>query len=203
MKSRLFTLASAVSSLLAIAATVLWVQSHSSYRLSCWSRPGGNLYFLQTAGDTIAFGVIGPWPCDEHRWNTTSSPLALTTVASSHEYPLGIQTIATSGSVAVDDTGRAIWLPVSTFANGRGMTPGVKELRFTGRTLLAPCSLAVTTTALLPTFWLATFLWKRLHAKGTHTPFCPTCHYNLTANTSGTCPECGSKITPTSAAMKK
>jgi hypothetical protein len=148
------------------------------------------MYYLGVTGGTFGFGVVGPWPCDEHRWSTTSSPLALTTVSSSHEYPLGIQTVSTSGSVAVDDTGRVIWLPAAT-------TNSSRYYRFTGRTLLAPCSLAVTATALLPSFWLATFLWKRVYRRRTNSAFCPNCNYNLTANTSGTCPECGTKIIPT------
>jgi len=196
MKQKLFTLAPALSLLLCLAAAVLWIQSSSSFRLSCWSRNGGNLYLLGATDGTFAFGVIGPWPCDERRWNTRSSPLALTTVRTSHEFLLGIQTVSTSGSVAVDNSGRAVWLPLPTTPNNPAVQLPVPTNRLTGRTLLAPSSLVVTITGLLPSFWLATFLWKRFHRRRSNTPLCVTCNYNLTANTTGICPECGTRIHP-------
>ena len=40
-------------------------------------------------------------------------------------------------------------------------------------------------------------LSRRVHPTPNH-PVCPTCSYNLTGNTSGTCPECGHPIPQTS-----
>lgn len=39
-------------------------------------------------------------------------------------------------------------------------------------------------------------IWRRLHKQ--HHGHCPTCNYNLTANTSGRCPECGTPISTAS-----
>jgi uncharacterized paraquat-inducible protein A len=36
----------------------------------------------------------------------------------------------------------------------------------------------------------------RKHRARTTSDSCPTCSYNLTGNTSGVCPECGTKIAP-------
>ncbi len=50
----------------------------------------------------------------------------------------------------------------------------------------------VATLALLPLAWLAaTARQYQLAARRTRRGLCPTCCYNLTANTTGTCPECG------------
>ena len=62
-----------------------------------------------------------------------------------------------------------------------------------GRRVVLPIGLLTALTAVLPTAGLL----RRLR-RGTKTPVCPRCYYNLTGNTSGTCPECGTAIpTPT------
>jgi hypothetical protein len=49
----------------------------------------------------------------------------------------------------------------------------------------------------LPLFWIGSFISVRIknYSVASHFPYlCPTCGYDLTANTSGVCPECGDKI---------
>lgn len=48
---------------------------------------------------------------------------------------------------------------------------------------------------MLPTMILAV-LFKRAGRRRSPPGFCPFCRYDLTANTSGICPECGSRIEP-------
>jgi hypothetical protein len=60
-----------------------------------------------------------------------------------------------------------------------------------GRSLLV-----LTVLAILPCWWMSARLRQRRRRKNN---LCLSCGYNLTANTSGVCPECG---TPTTAAVK-
>jgi hypothetical protein len=51
--------------------------------------------------------------------------------------------------------------------------------------------------ACLPSIWLVHRLWqlpKRLRGRLAKVGFCRACGYDLTGNTSGTCPECGTAI---------
>jgi hypothetical protein len=52
----------------------------------------------------------------------------------------------------------------------------------------------VAPTAILPAFWTVRFIrWaKRAREPGR----CPKCGYDLTGNTSGVCPECGTMLAP-------
>jgi len=60
----------------------------------------------------------------------------------------------------------------------------------------APYWFVVGVTAILPLIWTGQRIRRIRRTSGSH---CSVCSYDLTGNTSGTCPECGSPI-PSSAA---
>jgi hypothetical protein len=56
--------------------------------------------------------------------------------------------------------------------------------------IIAPLPMLVVLAALLPAVWL----YRRFNRRPAGQLFCVACAYNLTGNTSGVCPECGTKI---------
>jgi len=69
---------------------------------------------------------------------------------------------------------------------------GRAEMYDTGGMLfLIPYGLFPLLLAILPTLWALDKYWPPKKPANS----CPTCSYNLTGNTSGTCPECGTPIT--------
>jgi hypothetical protein len=58
----------------------------------------------------------------------------------------------------------------------------------------------VAATGILPLLWAAV-KYQQIRNRRL-LGLCPTCHYNLTGNTSGTCPECGSPV-PSSTATRQ
>jgi hypothetical protein len=76
-------------------------------------------------------------------------------------------------------------------------TPATPSLSF--RDVSVSDSPMIAAFGMLPAIWLSLFV-RRLWVGRRRSPAgrCATCAYNLTANTSGVCPECG---TPTSASL--
>jgi hypothetical protein len=62
-----------------------------------------------------------------------------------------------------------------------------------GNVLVFPILLLAVATAMVPACWLSALLWKRSRRKAGS---CRRCGYNLTGNTSGVCPECGTPVPP-------
>jgi hypothetical protein len=56
--------------------------------------------------------------------------------------------------------------------------------------------LMVTVLTLLPPIFATRALREEIRLRRIHRKLCPNCVYDLTGNTSGTCPECGSRIPP-------
>ena len=48
--------------------------------------------------------------------------------------------------------------------------------------------------ALMPFFWVLSYLKRLTRRKRACAGACPHCGYNLTGNTSGVCPECGVRV---------
>jgi hypothetical protein len=81
------------------------------------------------------------------------------------------------------------------FVHGEGRTgSGVMGYRL----LIVPYWVFVAMTAPMPMLWLILWLKRhtrdRLSRRRERLNLCPSCGYNLTANVSGTCPECGAPV---------
>src|SRR5437868_2850446 len=66
-----------------------------------------------------------------------------------------------------------------------------------GNVLVFPIWLLAVATAMVSACWLSALLCRRTRRKAGG---CPRCGYNLTGNTSGVCPECGTPILPSQVA---
>ncbi|HXE53712.1 MAG TPA: hypothetical protein VN541_11880 [Tepidisphaeraceae bacterium] len=100
-------------------------------------------------------------------------------------------------------TRRIYWHPPNLFYLQVGRTKAAPEgtWRFGNRRLIiasVPYWFLVAATAVLPLCWLAPRLKRKLR---TRSGFCPGCGYNLTANTTGICSECG--VTVTEAVLRR
>jgi len=203
LRRRLFDLVSAVSLVLCLAVVTLRIRGGMS-GISGWARPGGNLYLVQSQSDLIVFGKSGPWPCGECRWNSDAFPVESEPDDGPGETPwhyhfLGLATLSSEGLVAVDPDGRVPWT-----LGGRGGTATAQpSVPVRAWTVAVPSWLLLAVLAPLPAVWIGTLIGRfrayrrRRLSDCTH---CYTCGYNLTGNTSGVCPECGSPVTPAAAA---
>jgi hypothetical protein len=185
---------SVVSLVLFLAMVTVRVRGGVS-GFTCWARPGGNLYIVQSQSDRVIFGVASPWPCSEHRWNTAVYPVQSETDWGGdpvevpwHHHPLGVDTLSSEGLVAVDPDGRVPW----TLGGRSGGAQPTIPVRFW--TLVLPSRLLLAVLSPLPAVWIGTMIRRfRLYRRRrlndrTH---CHTCGYDLTGNVSGVCPECG------------
>lgn len=188
-----FNSISVVSLVLCLAVVTARVRGGVS-GFSCWARPGGNMYIVQSQSDRVVFGVASPWPCSEHRWNTAVYPVQSEpdwggdpVEVPWHHHPLGVDTLSYEGLVAVDPDGRVPW----TLGGRSGAAQPTIPVRF--RTIVLPSRLLLALLSPLPAVWIGTMirrfrLYRRRLNDRTH---CHTCGYDLTGNVSGVCPECG------------
>jgi hypothetical protein len=92
---------------------------------------------------------------------------------------------------ASDRPPRRRWAVQFLYHNRRGASGNA------GRLLVFPIWLLAVATAMVPACWLSALLWRRSRRKAGG---CPRCGYNLTGNTSGVCPECGTPVLPSQVA---
>lgn len=191
----LFNSISVVLLVLCLAIVALRMRGGAS-GISCWALPGGKMYCLQSQSDRLVFGVAGPWPCGEHRWNSMlfpveSEPDWRPEDPPLHRHPLGVDTLSSEGLVAVDPDGRVPW----TVGGGRsGASQPTIPVRF--ETVAVPSRLLLAMLSPLPVAWIGTMLvrFRTYRRKRFRDPNCRCCGYNLTGNTSGLCPECGTPV---------
>ena len=96
----------------------------------------------------------------------------------------------TAVSSMIDETGKTTVIGTST-----GTVRVYDDDLRLGRHRL-PFMLAVLLTAVAPVLWIALWIARRLAAWATMRAVgcCHHCGYNLTGNTSGVCPECGTPV---------
>lgn len=182
MKRPLFTLASAVSLVLCVATVVLWVIS------MFW----GVDVDWRTASVTLAYGA----GCSrgEMYVSRVASEDAVPGVTGGFRLYFTAPTSHIASLRPLQGPFGRFHFNVIGFAAWTTTMPGTRL-----DALYWPCWVVVLVTALLPLRWFI----RRGKAAAGH---CRRCGYDLTANLSGTCPECGTPIklasTPATAALR-
>jgi len=202
VRRRLFTLAPVLSMLLCLATVALWVRSYfASYRLAyntvhvqsvlCVEyriRIGHGLVLLQRA--RRQFSTSEAVEMFEHDLPLTD-----------HEKVPGFSYVTLDPEWYEID-GNTLFASLGfwnqSFHDSKRIArvrPTFKEvgtLGITGENIFLPLWFVALLFAVLPASRITTILQQR-HTDREH--LCPTCGYNLTGNTSGVCPECGTPAT--------
>jgi hypothetical protein len=159
-----------ISLVLCLATAVLWVRSYRAGDAITYSHPGGRFYRLLSVRGVLKWETAPrcPYPTDGTRWNRFSPDLF---------YLEPPQTIGADGRVWTDTptVGQQPATPSASLSIGYsvlvtvfGMVVAAAAVRHRGRG------------------------WMRRRPSINH---CPRCGYNLTGNTSGVCPVCGTSTT--------
>jgi hypothetical protein len=166
IRRRLFNIASAVSLLLCVATAVLWARSYAVVYSEIRQRL--RVQGQQTEMDTSILRVRDG-SIYFHR-EVIHEPFKLVT----HINPNAEKQLLESagGDYFIKQS-------PSQGASGRNYRDGCH----------LPLPIVCTVFAIAPLMW---FRLKRYRFTGPGR--CPTCNYDLTANTSGTCPECGTPV---------
>jgi hypothetical protein len=170
MIRRLFTFASLLSVVLCVALAVVWVRSYVR-EAGEWVRG------RYSAGEYVAgcrrgelFVVIEPYP--------RAFPVARVS---------GPQPIGNSAMILAYQERRFLaGVSLRDIYSPTPLSAGPTTKQLVSRTVAVQCWAAGVMLAVLPACW--TFLRLRRRRR---LGCCPVCDYNLTGNTSGVCPECG------------
>ncbi len=173
MKRRLFNLAAAVSLVMCVAMTAMWVRSYWIGDDIGMNTPAGNRYFVRTGAGQLVVDVSSGYTFgrDQPRFQSTPTERALKVV-----YWVEPDSFLSRAGFAYIS---------STFDGPLGGTMMV-------RAAVMPCWFALLLAAVTPAVWAATRRRRSVHrarqdlARGV----CPTCGYDL-RGTPGRCPECG------------
>jgi len=200
MTRRLFSLASLLSLLLCLATVLLWSKQvqGQEYRFFRSSRGGYWLYLMSGYGGVEGYAgrawpVAKPVPLISHGRFWSTRPFVVVSTGDERTYPpwdwqwrgMELQRWVAHVYVRPDGTltNDTDWLQ-----QGSTESPPMPFLRIEVSHKYAVCL-----TLVLPAVWcLWTFLQSRKRKRNAGS--CRVCSYNLTGNTSGVCPECGTAI---------
>jgi len=184
MRLRISTFASAASLLLCLATIILWVRSYRSYdRLgrdsvgSCMTTPACRELISFSGGLVYHHFKSGLFAKAPRQWELRSID---------PNSPAGI-------SIHQEFTGTQSpdwWNQMGFFAVSHDEWYGGEP---SSRTLFEAPHWSVALILLLPGLPLLIRVARSFRKLPTG-PTCTKCHYNLTGNTSGVCPECGSPV---------
>ena len=189
MRRRLFTLCSAVSLLLCVAACVLWVRSYfrrDVVGLTTLSPEGANWYYreiyLSPADSGVRLHVNGylmSTPTLSSRWSTPA-PNGFWRVYPPRPQEQHRERFPASLGFDVESRSRSVPPP--------GVAPVAPEVIYTDwLNVRVPYWLPTLAAALLPSAWLFRRRRRLTRARGGR---CLSCGYDLRAS-QGRCPECG------------
>jgi hypothetical protein len=196
VRTRLFNFAAAGSLVLLAVIVIARVQSRHMSPFVCWARGGGRLFMVSVAGTRVYALAAEPWPCDEWRAAITSSRWTAPEASSGSatpptRHPGAVETESFTASVSIGADGRVPW----TNPSSRPASPPGKTTAIHGSEISVPVWLAAVLTAITPATWgiRRGIAWAR-KARQKSAGHCQSCSYDLTGNTSGICPECGTPI---------
>ena len=179
MRRRLFAVVSAISLLACVGTLALWVRSYWQYdEIRLYE--GRETQLVQSSAGTIEFssysGLVPNW-LGPSGWFTYSSPYSLIdNFFGTHFAGFGV---SYEGSATFSG-----YVHPEHPLYGRSWTAAVRRIA-------APYWAAVVVTIALPLRWVMLDWQRRKNLDAQH---CSSCLYNLTGNTSGVCPECGTPV---------
>ena len=208
MRRRPFNIASAVSLLLCVAMIALWIRSYwraDEITRRCADYP----YSTDDIGETqpvyknIVVERTVRLDRGSFQFRVRRSCDGQYIVGPSWEFPVGIhysfesEELFGPGREPTHFGHSFLWNPRAMvdrfgFFIGKGSTSDFGRTRFDVNEIAMPSWILVFITSVLPAWSLSRFVRIRLKRPAN---LCQFCGYNLTGNTSGTCPECGTPIT--------
>ncbi|HSZ54660.1 MAG TPA: hypothetical protein VK797_03310 [Tepidisphaeraceae bacterium] len=175
---RFFTVVSGISLLLCVASVGLWVRSYWDYDACSYGWPDGEFFELSSMRGHIcveagssSLPITGVWSTSQKVEKGMIAPWVSTN-------PLGFRFRSV----------KTIIVPVSLPYGPSSSTSPASSSTSRSEMIVVPNCLIVVLTAILPAVWLRRRLSRLAFG------VCPACSYNLTGNTSGVCPECGTPI---------
>ena len=185
MLRRLFTIASVLSLLLLLGMSFLWMQTYKHRSRVKYARRNHPLVILESSGGKFVILTLSNW--------TTDVPL----VRTQDDKPVGIHVLSWGAHQVTQH--RDAWL-IKMCVTGdaamvdRSVIDQVSDRPF--RFYVLGYVGIAGALAILPAAWLFAYVVIAV-VKGRRArldpnqPRCAICNYNLTGNTSGVCPECG------------
>jgi hypothetical protein len=174
VKRTLFTFASLLSLLMCLATVVLWVRSHYVRDDVFWVNSEMGLGVSCGLGHLYFWqaSTLPPTPPHSFPWEFH------------HEVKRPARSV-----LSLLPTMRHVSVGGVALQWGRGPE---SDWGYYHHELFAPAWLVFVTSVFLPSRWA----WIRWQFRNRECR-CPTCSYNLTGNTSGVCPECGTPVKAT------
>jgi hypothetical protein len=185
VRRRIFTLASLLSLILCVGMAALWIAGHW-YELWAFKDDG-------SGGRAVLYSGHGHFNVQVTRWPSSRG----WTSGAQRSDSAGAFTPAIGYTLPATPFVRSFFGVEIINVTGWLNTPADPTLLDTRQTLTVtsinvPIVLPGMLLCVLPLAWLAhSLLQRRRNRAG----LCATCNYNLTGNTSGVCPECGTAIT--------
>ena len=178
MRRRLFTVLSVLSLVLCFGVMLIWVR--------CFFPVGSGEWFR------------GRYSAVEYAVGCRSGELFTAIQPYPRAFPIPLGSPPPIGNSALGTTYReqrfAPGISITDDSMSMPLPTGAATRQFVSRTVAVRCWAAALMLAVLPIVWIIRRLRQRPKVG-----CCPACGYNLTGNTSGVCPECG---TPTAAGAK-
>ena len=192
MRRRLFAVVSAVSLLLCAGAVAMWLWTYNRHAnpSASWARRGGRFYLLAMDHNTVQLATATPWPCDE-------SSESLSDHLGPDVSPTGDMKLFTHAGVVVSSFPTEVEVGMDHHVIKPSALPApslaARTVPVTWSQVWVPTWMLVCLTSILPATWTIRRGICGLR-RVTRRDACPACDYNLTGNTSGTCPECGTPV---------
>lgn len=183
MRRKLFTATSVLSLLLCVATVVLWVESYQNHDYITWD------YDAKSAGGPYDYATIS---CAGGEIMVTYYRESGRYYGWDHVPASGLRCSRAEGFQSQDELSRFGWhrLAGFTFKCEVLRDPGGSSCTFGLGVPPWFLMLLVVPLPLLPSLHRR---WKR-RRDDSRKARCPTCRYDLTGNTSGVCPECGTAV---------